>query len=68
MNQEDGGNLMFDKENYWKLRNEKKRGQGIEKPWNKVHKASKVEIQFTEKGEMVAMPRYIRRNKKKAIK
>lgn len=55
---------MFDKELYWKLRNQKKRGQGIEKPWNKIYKASRVEIHFTEKGEMVAMPRYIRRKKK----
>jgi len=59
---------VFSKEEYWKLRNEKKRGQGLDKPWNKIHKASKVEIHFTEKGEMVAMPRYLRRRNKKGKK
>jgi len=58
----------FDKEKYRLLRKENKRGQGLDKPWNKVYKASKVEIHFTEKGEMVAMPRYLRRKNKKAKK
>ncbi len=64
MKQEDGGNLMFDKNEYWKNRKQNKRGQGIEKPWNKVYKASEVQIQFDDKGNMISMPRYIRRNKK----